>query len=166
MSYAIRLAEFKDLPRILEIYQNARAFMRRTGNPNQWFDNHPAEAVLRDDISKRQLYVCAESSEILAVFAYIQGIDPTYLQIDGTGWLNNDPYGTIHRIAVAQQGHGLIARIFDWALNQCPNLRIDTHEDNAPMHRALQKYGFTYCGIIHLANGHPRIAFQKTLFHG
>ena len=162
MSYQIRPAEFADLTRILEIYADAREFMRRTGNPNQWWDYHPAESILQDDIPKRQLYVCEQDGHIGAVFAYIQGTDPTYLEIDGTGWLNYAPYGTIHRIAVSDRGHGLIAHIFDWALAQCPNLRIDTHQDNAPMRRALEKYGFTYCGIIHIFNGDERLAFHKS----
>lgn len=160
---SIRPAELTDFPRILKIYENARDFMRQTGNPNQWGETHPAEEILRSDIPKGQLYVCSENSEIIGVFAYIQGTDPTYLVIDGDGWLNNDPYGVIHRIAVAHRGQGLIAHIFDWALQQCPNLRIDTHRDNLPMQRALEKYGFQYCGIIHILNGDERIAFHKCI---
>lgn len=161
MNYQIRPADFADLPHILEIYAEARAFMRQTGNPNQWWDYHPAESILREDIPKGQLYVYETDGQIGAVFAYIQGIDPTYLEIDGPGWLNKEPYGVIHRIAVAQRGQGIIARIFDWALERCPNLRIDTHVDNQPMRRALEKYGFQYCGIIHIFNGDERIAFHK-----
>lgn len=163
MNYQIRPAEFSDLPEILKIYKEARAFMRQTGNPNQWWDYHPAESILREDIPKGQLYVYETDGQIGAVFAYIQGTDPTYLEIDGPGWLNDEPYGVIHRIAVAQRGQGIIARIFDWALERCPNLRIDTHVDNAPMRRALEKYGFTYCGIIHIFNGDERIAFHKAV---
>ena len=163
MSHIIRPAEFSDLPRILTIYADARDFMRRTGNPNQWFDRHPAESILRDDIPKGQLYVCETGGRIEAVFAYIPGIDPTYLHIESGNWLNDEPYGTIHRIAISTPGQGLCAHIFDWALRQCPNLRIDTHADNAPMRRALEKYGFTYCGIIHLQSGDPRLAFHKCI---
>ena len=164
MNYMIRFAEFDDLPEILKIYEDARAFMRQTGNPNQWWDHHPAESILREDIPKRQLYVIETGGTIGGVFAYIQGVDPTYLEINGEGWLNDEPYGVIHRIAVAHRGQGLIARIFDWALTQCPNLRIDTHVDNAPMRRALEKYGFAYCGIIRIFNGDERIAFHKCIY--
>ena len=157
----IRKAEFTDLHQILKIYEDAREFMRQTGNPNQWWDYHPAENLLREDIPKGQLYVWEEDGKLLAAFAYIPGIDPTYLQIDGPGWLNEEPYGVIHRIAVAQRGQGLIAKIFDWALERCPNLRIDTHMHNQPMRRALEKYGFQYCGIIRIFNGDERIAFHK-----
>lgn len=161
MNYTIRPAEHSDLPRILEIYENAREFMRRNGNPNQWWDHHPAKEILLDDIPKRQLYVYEENGSIDGVFAYIPGVDPTYPNIEGEGWCNDEPYGVIHRIAVARPGQGIIAKIFDWALEQCPNLRIDTHVDNAPMRRALEKYGFHYCGIIHIFNGDERIAFHK-----
>lgn len=41
-------------------------------------------------------------------------------------------------------------------------MRIDTHENNTPMRRALEKSGFRYCGIIRIFNGDARIAFQKS----
>ena len=40
-------------------------------------------------------------------------------------------------------------------------IRIDTHRDNKIMQHNLLKYGFTYCGIIYLANGDERLAYQK-----
>lgn len=83
MNYQIRHAELSDLPRILEIYAEARQFMRHSGNPNQWGDSRPAESTLLEDIQKRQLYICTEDLHILGVFAYIPGIDPTYLLIEG-----------------------------------------------------------------------------------
>ena len=46
--------------------------------------------------------------------------------------------------------------------NNIKSIRIDTHKDNIPMQRALAKHGFIKCGIIHLANGDERIAFQKS----
>lgn len=161
MSYQIRPAELADLPRILDIYREARQYMRDTGNPNQWRDSHPAESILREDIPKRQLFVCTENGEILGVFAYLLGIDPTYAVIHEGAWLNDEPYGVIHRMAVAAHQKGIASFCFQWALAQCPNLRIDTHSDNTPMQTALRKNGFHLCGTIYLANGEPRIAFHK-----
>ena len=155
-----RTATADDLPQILEIYQNARNFMRQSGNPHQWRDHHPAVEILQEDIRKQQLYLCVADGEIAAVFCYFRDIDPTYLQIFGGQWLNDHPYGVIHRIAVARQGQGIAAECFRWALSQCPQLRIDTHRDNAPMQRSLAKFGFTRCGIIYLANGEDRIAYH------
>ncbi len=47
------------------------------------------------------------------------------------------------------------------------SVRIDTHGDNAPMRRAVEKFGFAFCGDITLVEGPeagaPRIAFEKAL---
>jgi RimJ/RimL family protein N-acetyltransferase len=40
---------------------------------------------------------------------------------------------------------------------------VDTHQDNVVMQRILEKLGFTYCGIIFVANGTPRLAYQKKI---
>ncbi len=161
--YYIRLAKDADLPIILDIYAHARQYMRKNGNPNQWGHSHPAEAVLREDIKLQHLYVCTNAGEILGVFCYFQGIDPTYVRIYDGQWQNNEPYGVIHRIAVAAHQKGVASACFHWALQQCDNLRIDTHADNIPMHKSLAKNGFAKCGIIYLENGDPRIAYHKKI---
>ena len=163
MEWTIRPAAEQDLPRILEIYDHARQYMAQTGNPNQWKDGHPAASMLEEDIRKAQLFVCTEGQEILGVFYYSQGIDPTYLHIEDGTCLNDEPYGVIHRIAVADHRKGVASFCFAYALSQCPNLRIDTHRDNLPMQRSLAKNGFSRCGIIYLANGEQRIAYQKVI---
>lgn len=163
MSYSIRKAVLADLPRILEIYADARQYMRLSGNPNQWWDYHPAEELLRQDIAVQKLYLCVENAEIMGVFFYEQGADPTYEHIDRGHWLNDRPYGVIHRIAAAQRSRGVASFCFDWALKQCPDLRIDTHEDNIAMQKALEKNGFHRCGIIYIFNGDERIAYHKAI---
>jgi RimJ/RimL family protein N-acetyltransferase len=44
---------------------------------------------------------------------------------------------------------------------QCGNMRIDTHSNNLPMRRVLEKNGYQYCGIIYVRDGSERLAFQK-----
>ena len=41
------------------------------------------------------------------------------------------------------------------------SIRIDTHEDNKPMRRFLEKCGFKFCGIIYLEDGSKRLAYEK-----
>ena len=166
----IRLAKATELDRILEIYESAKLYMRATGNPTQWAGNYPDSATLLDDISKSQLYVMEsdlsdDGSAICGVFALIEGIDPTYGYIEGQ-WLNDEPYGVIHRIAVGESGKGTAAECFAFAEARCSNLRIDTHEKNIPMQRCLAKHGFARCGIIYLEDGDPRIAYQKVINNG
>ena len=40
-------------------------------------------------------------------------------------------------------------------------MRADTHADNKVMQHLLESEGFTRCGIIHVADGTPRIAYQR-----
>ena len=92
--------------------------------------------------------------------AFIPGPDPTYTHIEGQ-WPNDAPYYVIHRIAAIEPGHKAADTLFDWAFTQTDCIRIDTHKDNVIMHHILTRYGFTHCGIIYLANGDPREAYQK-----
>ena len=157
----IRKTIMGDLDEVCRIYAGARDFMRESGNPNQWKDTHPARDVIERDILSGESYVCVCGDEIAAVFFFSIGRDPTYGKIDGA-WLNDDTYGVVHRIARARSAAGSGAYCLDWCFEQCRNLRIDTHRDNAPMRNLLKKQGFTYCGIIWLENGEERMAFQKT----
>ncbi|MBQ8432639.1 MAG: N-acetyltransferase [Clostridia bacterium] len=148
------------LPRILEIYANARAYMRAHGNAEQWSGGYPGEEVVSRDIAQGNCYLCMEGEEILGVFCYFEGEDPTYGRIDGA-WQNDRPYGVIHRIAVAAHRRGVASFCFDACYARCGNLKIDTHRDNFPMQRSLEKNGFVYCGIIYLQNGDERMAYQR-----
>ena len=157
----IRKTVETDLAQIDKIYENAKRFMRETGNPNQWNTQRPNMLSAREDMENGVGYVAEENGEILAVFMFTQAPDPTYTKIYGGAWLSDTPYGVIHRIAVAKQGQGIIGHCIDECFKRCQNLRIDTHRDNLPMQRALFKRGFVYCGIIYLANGDERLAYQK-----
>ena len=69
----------------------------------------------------------------------------------------------IHRIAVSDEarGKGAAGFIFAGCYEKYPNIKIDTHRDNLPMQKALERAGFKYCGIIYLKNGEERLAYQK-----
>ena len=158
----IRKSTATDIPPIMQIYSDAKAYMIQTGNRNQWIGAYPQKTILQHDITAGNSYVCTADSRILCTFFFSIGHDPTYATIDNGAWLNDDPYGVIHRIAVAQHERGVATYCINWALSQCSNLKIDTHEDNKPMRTLLAKLGFTKCGTIYLDDGSPRIAFQKT----
>jgi len=156
----IRKTTIHDLEEILSIYSYARQFMRDSGNPDQWKDDHPAREMVVSDIEAGLSYVCLLDDEITAVFYFSIETEPTYGKIAGK-WQNGEPYGVVHRIARSQSAQGAGAYCLDWCLEQCRNLRIDTHRDNSPMRRLLYKQGFAYCGTIWLENGEERLAYQK-----
>ena len=157
--YRIRKAQWEDFDRILEIYAVAREFMAKTGNPTQWGNNYPPLQMLEADIPAGNLYV-VEDETIRGVFAYFTEPDPTYAYIEDGSWLDDSPYGTIHRVAADGSG-GVFTAVLKFAMEQNPHVRIDTHHDNKVMQHVLAKYGFFRRGIIYLANGDPRIAYEK-----
>ena len=158
--FLIRQACPEDMEQILAVYERARQFMREHDNPTQWQDGHPRQEILREDIRIGQLYVVTKQESICGVFALIPGIDPTYGYIEGA-WHHDAPYATIHRVASNGREKGVLAACVDYSANRCSHLRIDTHENNYVMQNALAKLGFSRCGIIYLANGDPRIAFDR-----
>ena len=159
----IRKAVRGDLPALKELYAYARAYMKASGNPNQWGDHNPPMETLERDIEIGQLYVI-DHDGIRGAFALIFGEDPTYGYIEGE-WTQNGPYATIHRIAGDGSG-GVFTRAVAFAMERTQVLRMDTHADNATMHHLLKKHGFVPCGTIYLLNGSPRIAYEKIKSEG
>lgn len=162
MMYEVRLAGEQDMPRIEEIYAYARAFMAAHGNPGQWGTTHPPRQQLEQDIAEGNLYVVTAGDTIHGVFFFLIGPDPTYSYIENGAWHADRPYGTIHRIAGDGSG-GILHTAVEFGKQRTDYLRIDTHEDNIVMQRAVEKQGFRRCGIIHLADGSPRIAYDLTV---
>lgn len=156
----VREAREKDLGEMLRVMENARRFMRANGNHEQWTGGYPSKEVLREDIRKGNSYVIGRDGKIVGTFCFIIGADPTYSEIAGK-WVDDEKeYGTIHRIASDGSERGVADKALEFCRQKIDNIRIDTHEDNAPMLKWIESRGFKYCGIIRLADGSPRKAFQ------
>jgi hypothetical protein len=156
----ITKTKYEDIGRLSEIFSYARKMMAENGNPSQWKDSRPSLDVVRRDIDLGNSYVVKEDGRIVATFAFIVGVEPTYLDIDGE-WLDDAPYGTIHRIASDGTVHGIFGYVLNFAESFGVDIRIDTHKDNRPMLHAIEKNGFVRCGVIIVDDGTPREAFQK-----
>ena len=162
----IRHTEQKDLDTVMEIYAHARSFMAAHGNPNQWGPTQwPPRALIEQDIREGHSYVCVgDDGRVAGTFYFIQGMDvePTYRNITDGAWLDDSPYGVVHRIATDGSARGVGAFCLNWAFDQCGHMRIDTHGDNAVMQRLLGKLGFIHCGTIHVEeDAFPRLAYEK-----
>lgn len=156
----IRPATAADLPALAVIYQKARAFMAAHGNPTQWGSTNPPLETLRRDIAQGQLFVLCDGPTPHAAFALVPGDDPTYAVIDGA-WKSDAPYATIHRLASDGCFRGVFAAAVAFAAARQPHLRIDTHADNHIMQTRITRAGFGYCGIIRVADGSPRLAYER-----
>ena len=157
----IRKTRPEEIDKVMAIYARARRFMAEHDNPTQWGTTKPYREAVVKDIEQGYSHVCVENGEIVAAFYYREGIDSTYINIYDGAWINDAPYGVVHRIASAGTVKGAGAFCLDWAYQQCGNLKIDTHRNNTVMQNVLKKNGFQYCGIIHLHDGDERLAYQK-----
>ncbi len=163
----IRKATTDDIRQILQIYAYARTQMKRSGNPGQWKDSYPALEIIEQDIQNGTSYVIEDTaqaeaeSEIAAVFVLIHGDDPTYRRIENGSWLNHEPYAAVHRIASSGKRKGILRCCLSFCEARAANIRIDTHADNHIMQHLLESSGYCKCGRIYVADGSPRIAYQK-----
>ena len=159
----VQKAKIDDIDIIMNVFDAAKLFMRKTGNDKQWIDGYPSREIILNNIRDESFYVCLYEQQIVGVFFFKIGEEITYNKIYDGEWLNDKPYGVVHRIA----SNGTRSKISDfclqWCIEKCKNIRIDTHRDNIVMQNVLKRNGYKQCGIIYLANGAERIAFQKSI---
>ena len=153
----------------MQVMEAAKKIMRQSGNMHQWGEGYPSEAVIMSDIEKDGGFVIEEddgedqsSGNVVGYFAFLLSPEPTYEKIYDGNWLDDEkPYHVIHRIASLPDAHGIFSSIMNFCFARESNIRIDTHRDNAIMQHNIDKHGFAYCGIIYLASGDERLAYQK-----
>ena len=168
-----RRACLSDIPSIMEIIGQAQTFMQSLGI-DQWNNGYPNAAIFEQDIARESchLFFDAESGRIGGVITVQFDGEPAYERIQGQ-WLSCQPYGVIHRTALAadRRGTGLADQLIDLsqqltAARNLHSLRVDTHEDNCPMRGLLERNGFAPCGIIHYEGPGGtlrRLAYEKLI---
>lgn len=168
----IRKSTAHDLEALMPIFNEARGTIAKLGI-NQWQDGYPQREVIACDIANGCSYLIEEDGKVCGTFALFSHGEPTYDNIHDGSWLTGDTkddYIALHRVAIstAKRGSGLSSAIIAYAEDFARQLgkqsiRVDTHEGNVVMRRMLEKHGLTYCGIIYLANGDPRVAYEKKI---
>lgn len=151
-----------DIGCIMDLLEMGRQKMRANGNMEQWTNGNPKQALVEEDIRNGNSYVMEEDGVVIATFAFIEGPDVTYQTIYEGEWMAGEkPYHVVHRMASRHDVHGVFKDVLDFGFEKTDNIRIDTHRQNDIMRKALEKYGFTYCGIIYLLDGAERLAYQR-----
>lgn len=164
-----RQAVAGDIPKILAVIDQAKAYFKANGI-DQWQQGYPNRETVETDLEQGFAYVLAEGNTVLAYSAVSFDGEPNYRSIEEGAWLTSGPYVVIHRTAVenGRKGQGLAGIFLGHVEELCRkkqihSMRIDTHEQNASMRRMLEKNGFVCCGVIHLADGAPRMAYEKRI---
>lgn len=155
----IRLARDTDIDVLEKIYIQAKAYLRSIGNNIQWTGEYPSRRTVSDDIALKRLYVCEYDGIIAGAFALCDSPDPTYGYIEGK-WRGNDNYKVIHRMVSAHTHPRVAKACIQWCQSHYDNLRIETHQCNAPMLTAIAYTEFTYSGTVYMADGTERMAFE------
>ena len=164
MSRIIRKAQPSDMADIMTVMDAAKGIMRQSGNMHQWGDGYPSEVVITADMEKNGGFVVEDEGKVVGYFAFLPSPEPTYAMIYEGNWLDDEhPYHVVHRVASYPDAHGIFCSIMDFCFSHDSNIRIDTHRDNKIMQHNISKHGFSYCGIIYLASGDERLAYQKLL---
>ena len=160
--HQVRLADVSDLSTIMSMVSYSRELMRAEGNTEQWVNGYPSEEAILKDIGERNGYIIYDTDgNSLGYFAFIIGDEPTYNIIYKGSWYDEDKtYGTIHRLAKAAGTHNIANSCLSWCKSQIDHLRLDTHKDNLSMQRIAASEGFVYRGIILVADGTERKAYQ------
>ena len=162
MTRTIRHATASDVDRIMQVLEAAKQVMRQSGNALQWVNGYPTVEAVMHDIEHDGAIVIEDDGVIVAYFAMLPSPEPTYAKIYDGQWLDDIlPYHVVHRIGAVPTAKGIFKALIDYCFSIDPNIRIDTHRDNKIMQHLLTKHGFQYCGIIYLANGDERLAYQQ-----
>lgn len=158
-----------DIPSIMTIIKQAQAYFKEQ-EIDQWQNGYPNPEVIMNDIVNNYAYVLLKDDSIVGTVAVSFDGDENYESIFNGEWISHKEYAVIHRLAVDTDYKGLglssiiLKRIEEMCLNKdIHSIKVDTHRDNASMHKLLKKNGFQYCGIIYLTNNCERIAFEKIL---
>lgn len=161
----IRLATLDDLDSILMIIKQAQTRMKQQGL-TQWQNDYPSREIIEKDIKASHVFVY-EDKKILATMSVFD-YDIVYDYIIGK-WLNDRPYRVIHRIAISNEavGMNITDKLYAFILKhfKVNDIRIDTHENNLPMIRSLERNHFKYVGIVHVLTDKDskRLAYHLAL---
>ncbi|SDG57316.1 GNAT family N-acetyltransferase [Epilithonimonas hungarica] len=157
----IRKSTPEDINEIMDCINTARQLMRESGNTVQWTNGYPSKELMLESVEKDYNFLIINDDEVVATFDFIIGDDPNYSLIENGAWLNDEKYGVVHRLASNGKAKGVAQFCFEWCFQLFPNIRIDTHETNVAMQKVLERLGYQKCGIIYVADGTPRLAYQK-----
>ncbi|WP_242363813.1 GNAT family N-acetyltransferase [Limosilactobacillus antri] len=168
----LRRTYMRDLPAINRIIKDAKDALKAAGSP-QWQDGHPNQRTIINDITHHLSWALVVDEEVVGVATLLPGPERSYQDLQGGTWNDDDnPYLTIHRVAINSQyqGQHLSTFLFSNLLTigqerGYTNFRIDTHRLNKAMQAVAQKFGFQYRGTVQVDDqiDPARLAYELNL---
>jgi len=169
----IKRATLRDLPAIMAIIDHAKAQLKAAGSP-QWQDGYPDAAALKKDVDGQQCWLLVVDGQVAGTATMIIGDEPSYVNIEDGQWQNNqDPYATIHRIAIGagfggqHLSHYFFSNLISQAYHEgVRNFRMDTHAQNQQLQAIARSFGYKHRGTIYVTeqtSDASRLAFELNL---
>ncbi|TSO26781.1 GNAT family N-acetyltransferase [Lactobacillus sp. LL6] len=167
-----RSAKQSDLEVIMQIIQEAKNFLKDSGS-SQWQGTYPDKTTIQDDIENGYGLVLIVDGQVAGYSAVITGIEPTYINIEGSWKNNKDVYATIHRMAISSKFRGM--HLADKFLSNIisvkyaegvRNFRIDTSRKNKIVQHIATSHNFEERGIIYVdedPEDKSRLAYELNL---
>lgn len=112
MEITFTLARESDLPAIWELYQAGIRGLRDHGIL-QWDERYPDQDILREDVSKGEMYLGWQSGKLVGAYVLNQECDPQYES--GSWKYPQEPFQVVHRLCVhpLYQGQGIARQIME-----------------------------------------------------
>ncbi|PHS63383.1 MAG: GNAT family N-acetyltransferase [Flavobacterium sp.] len=148
----IRIAELKDLEKIIQIYSKCKIELDNQGI-FQWTDNYPNSKIIMTDIHKGILYLLEYKNEIIGTINISKEQEKEYGKIE---WkFNEGKILVIHRLAIdpKEQGNGFARKLMDFAEDYAEkkgytSIRLDAFSQNERVIKFYKKRNYFLRGKV------------------
>lgn len=158
-SLVVRLGTEADVHLVLDLLEEAAAWIRAVHRLEQWPERFPEERVL-EDVDSGALFVCEIDGVLLGALS-LAWSDPMF-------WGDRSDAGFVHRLVVRRDraGQGLGARLLRWVDGEILRrgrgwLCIDVLQDNVALRAFYEGIGFRWAGAVSGQHSHPSGATSR-----
>lgn len=152
-----RQANKKDLPNILDMYNQAVKAMLKSGI-DQWHDLYPGKSILEKDISNKHMTIGVKNNELVCAYVLNDECEEEYKNGD---WKYPDSkFCVVHRLCVNPlfQNQGLGNKIMSRIEKQSKEsgyqtIRLDSFTKNPYSAKLYSKLGYEIVGFVYWSKG-------------
>ena len=158
-------ANIHDLEEIYSLYQNAIITMEKD-NIHQWDEIYPDKDILKEDITKNQMYIGKTDNKIAVCFVLSEECDEEYK--NGCWKYPNSRFNVIHRLCVNPlfQNQGIAAKTLEYIENLSKSegydsIRLDCFTQNPYSKKLYDKAGYSITGYADWRKGRFELREKK-----
>ena len=158
-------ANINDLEEIYTLYQNAIIAMEKD-NIHQWDEIYPDKDILKEDITKNQMYIGKTDNKIAVCFVLSEECDEEYK--NGCWKYPDSRFNVIHRLCVNPlfQNQGIAAKTLEYIENLSKSegydsIRLDCFTQNPYSRKLYDKAGYSITGYADWRKGRFELREKK-----